>query len=80
MSDALFTYWVGMDIPADTSAADVAAFNDFYNNVHRKEVLEANPGFLRGRRYELAQDDTRRPRGPRFLVCYDIESKEAAML
>ncbi|MEY3670473.1 MAG: hypothetical protein RI904_129 [Pseudomonadota bacterium] len=80
MSDALFTYWVGMDIPADTSAADVAAFNDFYNNVHRKEVLAANPGFLRGRRYELAQDDTRGPRGPRFLACYDIESKEAAML
>ena len=53
MSDALYTYWVGMDIPADTSAADVAAFNDFYSNVHKAEVLAGNPGFLRGRRYEL---------------------------
>jgi hypothetical protein len=80
MSDALYTYWVGMDIPADTSAADVAAFNDFYSNVHKPEVLAGNPGFLRGRRYELAQDDTRGPRGPRFIAAYDIESKEAAQL
>ena len=80
MSDALYTYWVGMDIPADTNAADVAAFNDFYSNVHKPEVLAGNPGFLRGRRYELAQDDTRGPRGPRFIAAYDIESKEAAQL
>jgi hypothetical protein len=80
MSDALYTYWVGMDIPADTSAADAAAFNDFYSNVHKPEVLAGNPGFLRGRRYELAQDDTRGPRGPRFIAAYDIESKEAAQL
>jgi hypothetical protein len=80
MSDAPYTYWVGMDIPADTSAADVAAFNDFYSNVHKPEVLAGNPGFLRGRRYELAQDDTRGPRGPRFIAAYDIESKEAAQL
>ena len=80
MSDALYTYWVGMDIPADTRAADVAAFNDFYSNVHKPEVLAGNPGFLRGRRYELAQDDTRGARGPRFIAAYDIESKEAAQL
>lgn len=80
MSDALYTYWVGMDIPADTSAADVAAFNDFYSNVHKPEVLAGNPGFLRGRRYELAQDDTRGARGPRFIAAYDIESIEAAQL
>jgi hypothetical protein len=80
MSDALFTYWVGMDIPADTSAADVADFNHFYSNTHRPEVLAGNPGFLRGRRYELAQDDPRGPRGPRFLAAYDIESEEAALL
>ena len=80
MSDALYTYWVGMDIPADTSAADVAAFNDFYSNVHKPDVLAGTPGFLRGRRYELAQDDTRGPRGPRFIAAYDIESKEAAQL
>lgn len=80
MSDAFFTYWVGMDIPADTSTADVASFNDFYTHVHRLEVLASNPGFLRGRRYELAQDDTRGPRGPRFLAAYDIESEAAAQL
>ncbi len=78
MSDALYTYWVGMDIPADTSAKDVADFNAFYSNTHRPEVLASNPGFLRGRRYELVQDDPRGPRGPRFIAAYDVESKEAA--
>jgi hypothetical protein len=53
---------------------------DFYSNTHRPEVLAGNPGFLRGRRYELAQDDPRGPRGPRFLAAYDIESEEAALL
>lgn len=80
MSDALYTYWVGMNIPADTSANDVSDFNTFYNDVHAKEVLANNPGFLRARRYELAQDDTRGPRGPRFIAAYDLDSREAAML
>jgi len=79
MSDALYTYWVGMDVPADTSAGDVADFNNFYSNIHRPEVIASNPGFLRGRRYELVQDDPRGPRGPRFIAAYDIESKDAAM-
>lgn len=78
MSDALLTYWVGMDIPADTNENDVAEFNHFYSNTHRSEVLASNPGFLRGRRYELVQDDPRGPRGPRFIAAYDIENKEAA--
>lgn len=80
MSDALFTYWVGIDVPADTSEADVADFNRFYSEIHRPEVIASNPGFLRGRRYELAQDDPRGPRGPRFIAAYDIESEEAAKL
>lgn len=80
MSDALFTYWVGIDVPADTSEADVADFNRFYSEIHRPEVIASNPGFLRGRRYELAQDDPRGPRGPRFIAAYDIENEEAAKL
>ena len=80
MSDAIFTYWVGMDIPADTSAADVADFNAFYSNTHRPEVIAGNPGFLRGRRYELVQDDPRGARGPRFIAAYDIQSNEDALL
>ena len=35
---------------------------------------------MRGRRYELVQDDPRGPRGPRFIAAYDVESKEAAQL
>lgn len=80
MSDALFTYWVGIDIPNDTSAEDLADFNRFYSDIHRPEVIANNSGFLRGRRYELAQDDPRGPRGPRFIAAYDIESEAAAKL
>ena len=80
MSDALFTYWVGMDIPADTSEKDLADFNHFYSFTHRPEVIASNPGFLRGRRYELVQDDPRGPRGPRFIAAYDVENKESAQL
>jgi hypothetical protein len=79
MSDAPYSYWVGMDIPADTDAAALADFNHFYTNTHVREVLGSNPGFVRGRRYELAQDDARGPRGPRFLATYDIDSEAAAL-
>ncbi|MFH1604630.1 MAG: hypothetical protein ABIH03_12060, partial [Pseudomonadota bacterium] len=78
MSDAPYTYWVGMDIPAGTNAAALADFNHFYTNTHVREVRASNPGFLRGTRYELAQDDPRGALGPRFLATYDIESEAAA--
>ena len=79
MIDAPYTYWVGMSIPADTTAAALADFNHFYTNTHVREVLASNPGFLRGRRYELAQDDPRGARGPRFLAAYDIENEAGAL-
>ena len=79
MSDAPYRYWVGMTIPTATSAAGVAEFNHFYTNTHLREVLANNPGFVRGTRYELAQDDLRGARGPRFLAVYDIDSEAAAL-
>ena len=72
---ALYMYWVGMDIPADTDAAGVAAFNQHYSKTHVPEVLANNPGFVRGTRYEIFQDDPRGRRGPRFLAVYDIDSE-----
>lgn len=78
MSDAPFRYWVGMNVAPDTSPAALADFNRFYTNVHAREVLAGNPGFVRNARYELAQDDARGPRGPRFLATYDIEAEAGA--
>lgn len=78
MSDAPYSYWVGINVAADTSAAALADFNQFYTNVHAREVLASNPGFVRSARYELAQDDARGPRGPRFLATYDIDSEAGA--
>jgi len=79
MGDAPYSYWVGMDIPADTNAAALADFNHFYTNTHAREVLASNPGFVGGARYELAQDDARGARGPRFLATYDIENEAGAL-
>src|SRR5688500_969441 len=78
MSDARFMYWVGMDAPRESSAEDVASFSDFYSKVHMKEVVAANPGFVRATRYELAEQDVRGEFGPRFLAVYEMEDEAAA--
>lgn len=39
ISDALFTYLVGMVTPADTSAAEITKVNEFYNRSLVPEVL-----------------------------------------
>ena len=73
-----YMYWVGIDTAPDVDAADLAAFNDFYSNVHAPEVLANNPGFRRAARYELAQPDPRYDIAPRFLAMYEMDDEAAA--
>ena len=80
MPDAPYMYWVGMNTQPDTSAADLADFNDFYSHTHVREVLAANPGFIRATRYELVDQDARGAFGPRWLAAYEMDSREAAGL
>jgi hypothetical protein len=75
MSDKPCIYLVGMNIPADTDAAGLAAFNEFYTRTHVPEVVANNPGFLSGTRYELLSADGA---GPRFLAVYEVADEEAA--
>jgi hypothetical protein len=79
--DTLFSstmmYWVGMDVPSD-DPEDLREFNDFYSEVHAKEVLASNPGFIRGHRYELMTPDPRGEFGPRFLAVYEMSDEGAA--
>ena len=78
MADAPFMYWVGMNTAADTSPEEVSKFNDFYSNTHMHEVVESNPGFIRGTRYELYEPDVRGAFGPRWLAMYEMENEDAA--
>jgi hypothetical protein len=82
MADTLFTqpsmYWVGMHTDPACSADELAAFNDFYSHVHVPEVLAANPGFVRGTRFELLEPDPRNQLGPRWLVMYEMDGEDAA--
>lgn len=78
MADAPYMYWVGMNTQPDTSEAELAKFNDFYSHTHMPEVLAANPGFIRGTRYELLDPDPRGNFGPRWLAIYEIDGKQAA--
>ncbi len=78
MGNAPYMYWVGMNTQPNTSASDLADFNDFYSNTHMKEVVASNPGFIRATRYELLEQDARGAFGPRWLAMYEMESREAA--
>lgn len=78
MPDSPYMYWVGMNTQPDTSDAELAKFNDFYTNVHMREVVNSNPGFYRATRYELRDPDPRGDFGPRWLVMYEMEDEPAA--
>ena len=75
MPKSPFFYMVGMNVPADTTAKELADFNDFYSNTHVHEVLANNPGFSNPTRYELF---TPGAVGPRFLAMYEVDSEAAA--
>jgi len=71
-------YWVGMNTPAGGSDDELTEFNDFYSNVHVREVVSSNPGFIRATRYELLEQDARGDFGPRWLAIYEMDSEDAA--
>src|SRR5579859_7178907 len=73
-----FMYWVGMTTALDTEPAALAEFNAFYSETHLPEVLAANPGFVRGTRYELVGPDPRGDFGPRWLAVYEMDGEAAA--
>src|SRR5579884_2891259 len=75
MADNPCIYMVGMNIPADATAEDLKAFNDFYSNTHVPEVVTNNAGFLSGTRYELVD---RALKGPRFLAVYEVATEADA--
>ncbi len=78
MTDAPYMYWVGMNTQPDTSPEELAKFNDFYSNTHMHEVVMSNPGFIRGTRYELIEQDARGEYGPRWLAVYEMADEAAA--
>jgi hypothetical protein len=67
-----------MNTAADTSPEELSKFNDFYSNVHMREVVANNPGFSRATRYKLCEPDPRGDLGPRWLAVYEMGSEEAA--
>jgi hypothetical protein len=66
-------YLVGMNIPAETDAAGLAAFNAFYTDVHVPEVVAAG-GYTSGTRFERYRDfKPEEARCPRFLAVYQAD-------
>jgi hypothetical protein len=66
-------FMVGMNVPDDTDAAGLAAFNEFYTRTHVPEVMAAG-GYSRGVRFEL-QRAFRHPEPgcPRFCAIYTAD-------
>jgi hypothetical protein len=63
-------FMVGMNVPDDTDAAGLAAFNEFYTQIHVPEVM-AMGGYSRGTRFELYRDFRHPAPGcPRFCAIY----------
>jgi hypothetical protein len=71
-----YMYWVGMNTTTDDLDA-LKEYHDFYR-IHLAEVVEKNPNFLRGYRYELLDQDGRWPIGPQWLAVYEIANGEGA--
>jgi hypothetical protein len=67
-----------MNTQPDSSADELAEFNDFYSNIHVPEVVNGNPGFVRATRYELSGPDPRGDLGPHWLAVYEMDSEGAA--
>ena len=77
--DSPYLLVVGVDLPQDgLDEVDLAAFNDSYSQIHVPDVVEANPGFMRGTRYELIQPDPRGDLGPQWLAAYELADRAAA--
>ncbi|QXJ21164.1 hypothetical protein AGRA3207_001990 [Actinomadura graeca] len=68
-----FLSMVGMSTVPGATPEDIARFHGFYDEVHVKEVLAANPGFGAPSRYELDHEPD--PVTPRWLALYPIEEE-----
>ena len=67
-----------MNPPADLSAKELVAFNDFYTNVHLVEVAERRHA-LRAVRFELVEEVKAPYLGaPQFLATYEVDEKSAS--
>jgi len=75
---APYLFLVGMDVPKDTSAKDLADFNEFYTNTHVPEVVAAGD-YMRGSRFEL-RNGLRHPEpgSPQFLAVYEGDERAIA--
>ena len=71
-------FMVGMNVPADTDAAGLAEFNEFYTNTHVPEVM-AYGGYARGTRFELHRAFAHPvPGSPRFCAIYEADAAATA--
>ena len=71
-------YLLGVDPPEDATDEELVVFNDFYTEVHLREVAERRHT-LRAVRYELVRA-VRPPYkpAPRFLAVYEVDEQSAA--
>jgi hypothetical protein len=67
-------FLVGMNVPEQTSDAELAEFNRFYTETHVPEVM-ASGGYQRATRFELYRAFAHpEPGCPRFLAVYEADS------
>jgi hypothetical protein len=71
-------YLLGVNPPDNASDAELVAFNDFYTNVHLREVAERRHA-LRAERFERARVLRPPAKGaPRFLATYEVDEAGAS--
>lgn len=71
-------YLLGVNPPAGATDEDLEAFNDFYTNIHLREVAERRHA-LRAVRYELVRTVRAPFKGaPRFLAVYEVDEESAS--
>ncbi len=78
MTAAPFRYLIGIDPDPDLTPAQYQAFDEYYDTVHRPEVVAANPGFVSGHRLEAAGPAYGNGQGPRWLAFYAIADLASA--
>ena len=71
-------YLLGVNPPPDATEDELEVFNDFYTNVHLREVAERRHA-LRAARYELLRELKAPFKGaPQFLAVYELDEEGAS--
>jgi hypothetical protein len=71
-------YLLGVNPPTGATDEDLKVFNDFYTNVHLREVAERRRA-LRAVRYELVRSVKAPFKGaPRYLAVYEVDEESAS--